>query len=276
MDTIYCDYRGLWSQAPVCDKLCGDLPSVRNGSVSASGLLTPGTTVIVFCDDGFEPLRNFFTCATNGSWIGNPACVRRSCPVSALLGVANATRPEVTGSLTVGSVLTYICSGGFSPAPNSSMKITCNEMGEWTGNPACFINPPCTNVVTTTKGVLWRLCDGYAPGIGHPSKGRIEVNFDGTWGTVCDDGDFLDVDGNIESFPWSVESLNVACRTFGFSKSTGVNRRRAYFGEGVGPILLDDVICTGSETLFTDCSHSRDHIATGECSHSEDQGIECI
>ncbi|XP_052236894.1 deleted in malignant brain tumors 1 protein-like [Dreissena polymorpha] len=156
------------------------------------------------------------------------------------------------------------------------MKITCNEMGEWTGNPACFINPPCTNVVTTTKGVLWRLCDGYAPGIGHPSKGRIEVNFDGTWGTVCDDGDFLDVDGNIESSPWSVESLNVACRTFGFSKSTGVNRRGAYFGEGVGPILMDDVICTGSETLLTDCSHSRDHIATGECSHSEDQGIECI
>ena len=48
----------------------------------------------------------------------------------------------------------------------------------------------------------------------------------------------------------------------------------AYFGEGNDyPILLDDVICNGSEVGIVDCNHSV--IGTHDCKHSEDAGVIC-
>ena len=50
--------------------------------------------------------------------------------------------------------------------------------------------------------------------------------------------------------------------------------RNAYFGQGEGPILLDDLICTGSESRLVDCSH--EPIGHYDyCSHSDDAGLGC-
>ena len=46
----------------------------------------------------------------------------------------------------------------------------------------------------------------------------------------------------------------------------------AYYGEGFGPILLDQVICTGDETNFLHCPH----INQAHCDHSSDSGVDCI
>ena len=91
-------------------------------------------------------------------------------------------------------------------------------------------------------------------------EGRVEVNYNGEWGTVCDDG-------------WSYADAYVVCRQLGFG-SYGSPYSNAYFGQGSGPILLDNVTCTGSESTLANCGHLGVGIIRS-CSHSEDAGVRC-
>ena len=45
----------------------------------------------------------------------------------------------------------------------------------------------------------------------------------------------------------------------------------AYFGQGSGPINLDDVQCTGNEAGLLDCTYNPTH----NCVHFEDAGVRC-
>ena len=47
----------------------------------------------------------------------------------------------------------------------------------------------------------------------------------------------------------------------------------ARFGEGVGPIFLDDVGCMGTESQLTECPHPG--IGVNNCGHMEDAGVSC-
>ena len=93
------------------------------------------------------------------------------------------------------------------------------------------------------------------------NTGRIEVyHASFGWGTVCDDS-------------WGETDSNVACRHLGFI-GANATRKGAYFGRGSGPILLDDVQCTGKESYIWDCRHSGwNNVAF--CDHGEDVGVEC-
>ena len=90
------------------------------------------------------------------------------------------------------------------------------------------------------------------------NEGRVEVKYNGEWGTVCDDG-------------WSYRSAYVVCKQLGFG-TYGSSYRR--FGQGTGPIWLDYVICTGSETTLTSCGHLGFKVIRS-CSHYEDIGVRC-
>ena len=49
--------------------------------------------------------------------------------------------------------------------------------------------------------------------------------------------------------------------------------RNAFFGEGTGPVFLDDVQCSSSSNQLLECFSSP--ILTHNCLHTEDAGVEC-
>ena len=53
---------------------------------------------------------------------------------------------------------------------------------------------------------------------------------------------------------------------------SGTAHSRAFFGQGAGEIVVDDVHCSGDEVQLQDCLHSRSH----NCRHSEDAGVTCM
>ena len=89
-------------------------------------------------------------------------------------------------------------------------------------------------------------------------EGRVEVCHDTVWGTVCDDF-------------WSANDGRVACRQLGLP-FVGTTTRASY-GEGTGPIWLDNLFCTGSETQLIDCTHNG--FGVHNCIHREDAGLMC-
>lgn len=55
--------------------------------------------------------------------------------------------------------------------------------------------------------------------------------------------------------------------------SGATSRCCAGYGQGTGPIVLDDVQCTGTESRLLNCTTRA--VGTHNCAHSEDAGVSC-
>ncbi|XP_051974979.1 deleted in malignant brain tumors 1 protein-like [Xyrauchen texanus] len=93
----------------------------------------------------------------------------------------------------------------------------------------------------------------------HSCSGRVEVRYNGKWGTVCDDG-------------WDLADAAVVCREMGcgdvIEAKTG-----AYFGQGSGPVWMSDLQCSNNESTLSYCQSSG--WGTGSCGHEKDAGVIC-
>ena len=97
-----------------------------------------------------------------------------------------------------------------------------------------------------------RLVDG-----GSYNEGRVEVYYNGRWGTVCNDG-------------WNDNYASLVCVQLGFGSSGEL----ADFGSGTRNILLENIMCTINDTVLASCGHYGVGI-TVRCDHSSDVGVKC-
>ena len=96
---------------------------------------------------------------------------------------------------------------------------------------------------------------------GGEAYGRVEVNYEGIWGTICDDS-------------WGRTDAKVICQQLGFPTSDKhAHVSGAKFGAGTGNIWLDDVNCAGSERNIEWCGHGG--WGVHNCAHIDDAGVYC-
>ncbi|NXD18498.1 C163A protein, partial [Nothocercus nigrocapillus] len=89
--------------------------------------------------------------------------------------------------------------------------------------------------------------------------GRVEIYYNGTWGTVCD-------------YSWDLLDATVVCRQLGCGVAVAVTGS-AHYGEGSGKIWLDDVNCSRDEGALWDCPARP--WGQHNCRHKEDAGVVC-
>uniref|UniRef100_A0AAY5F326 SRCR domain-containing protein n=1 Tax=Electrophorus electricus TaxID=8005 RepID=A0AAY5F326_ELEEL len=85
--------------------------------------------------------------------------------------------------------------------------------------------------------------------------GRVEVLHRGQWGTVCDDD-------------WDMRDAAVVCRELGCGEAVDAVGN-AHFGPGSGPIWMNKVVCSGSESTLKNCGSSG---RVSDCQHA---GVIC-
>ncbi|XP_078094604.1 scavenger receptor cysteine-rich domain-containing protein DMBT1-like [Mustelus asterias] len=107
--------------------------------------------------------------------------------------------------------------------------------------------------VVIKENLQLRLSDG-----GSRCAGRVEVLYRGEWGSVCNDD-------------WEVSDAAVVCRQLGCGNS--LDEGLISSGSGSGPILLDDVECSGEEPFLWNCSARP--WGQQDCDHSEDVMVMC-
>ena len=95
------------------------------------------------------------------------------------------------------------------------------------------------------------------------NEGRVEILYNGVWGTICSDG-------------WSLDNAIVVCRSVGFSGANTFYVTSSQYGPGAGPIWLDNVMCDGNEPSLATCSHRGVNFTNStSCTHAKDVGVNC-
>ncbi|KAK7108971.1 hypothetical protein V1264_013099 [Littorina saxatilis] len=163
--------------------------------------------------------------------------------------VATTTTPEVT---------TPVVTTTTPEVTTTTPEVTTTTPVVTTTTPVVTTTQPITTAAPKTGDI--RLVNGT-----NMKEGRVEVYFNGQWGTVCQDR-------------WGKLDATVACRQLGLPSNNPIPYRGTRspispFGPGAGPIWLDDLMCAGTEQKLLYCPANAGGI--NNCDHNEDVGVRC-
>ncbi|MGH0149150.1 UNVERIFIED_CONTAM: hypothetical protein FKN15_014475 [Acipenser sinensis] len=155
---------------------------------------------------------------------------------------------EVSNSSRYGTGDSDVCLTGIRCTGDESHLINCSLPQQVSCNTSNGAAVLCSNHTAL------RLVEG-----GGACAGRVEVYHNGSWGTVCDES-------------WDLADAEVVCKQLqcGTALNASVS---ASFGQGIGPIWLDELRCQGNESTLWEC----DSGGWGQhnCNHKEDAGVVC-
>ncbi|XP_073459288.1 neurotrypsin [Aquarana catesbeiana] len=188
------------------------------------------------CDDGWNDMNTHVVCRQLGFKYGKISLENDFAESTGIIWLDDVICTGKESTLTQCSKKDW---GKHDCSHQEDVYITCN---------------PETDQHRPLPGPPLRLMDGETK-----KEGRVEIYLNGQWGTICDDG-------------WTDKDASVVCRQLGY-KGPAKARTMAYFGEGKGPIHVDNVKCTGVERSLADCI--KQDIGKHNCRHSEDAGVIC-
>ncbi|XP_072903923.1 scavenger receptor cysteine-rich domain-containing protein DMBT1-like [Hemitrygon akajei] len=94
----------------------------------------------------------------------------------------------------------------------------------------------------------------------HSCEGRVEVRYNGRWGTICSD--------KLDKTAASVICKQMKCGTM-----ESIQYDYQKYGKGSDPIWLDEIECLSHESTLWQC-HAEPW-GKHDCQHNEDAGVEC-
>ncbi|XP_022104784.1 neurogenic locus Notch protein-like isoform X2 [Acanthaster planci] len=200
------------------------------------------------CNDGV----NSFTCTCSAGYEGTLCNTETDECASSPCRHGNCNE-QVNG-------FTCTCSAGYEGTLCNTNINECSSSPCVYGTCNDLVNSFTCSCVSGARGTLCniepiRLANGPSA-----NEGRVEVWYNGAWGTVCDD-------------LWDMTDANVACRQLGYPYATNTYNSAAH-GAGTGSIHLDDTNCAGTEISLGSCPHAG--WGSHNCGHGEDASLRCF
>ena len=96
------------------------------------------------------------------------------------------------------------------------------------------------------------------------TQGYVQILHNGEWGSICDD-----------RFDQNNNGANVVCKMMGYTYGiySSAYKQVSIATARNAKMHLDNVVCQGSETSITQCTHSG--WGNENCGHSEAVGVRC-